>query len=108
MWNEYYWRGGKSCLSLVEEYCLFVGDGTYTLFWWNPWFDGVAPKFRFNRLFDLVVNKLATVSYMFSLGLGEGGEAWKWRRGMLAWEEDLVYFETGEGVVCIYIVLFCR
>jgi len=25
-----------------------------------------------------------------SLGWGEGGEAWKWRRGLRAWEEELL------------------
>jgi len=27
---------------------------------------------------------------MFSLGLGEGGGAWKWRRQLFAWEEEMV------------------
>jgi len=30
------------------------------------------------------------VAYMFSLGWGEGGEAWNWLRQLLAWEEDQV------------------
>jgi len=31
-----------------------------------------------------------TVAYMFALDWGEDGEAWKWRRRLLAWEEELV------------------
>jgi len=27
---------------------------------------------------------------MFALGWGEGGEAWNWRRRLLAWEEELL------------------
>jgi len=27
---------------------------------------------------------------MFSLGWGEGGEAWKWRTTLWAWEEEMV------------------
>ena len=45
-------------------------------------------KHSFSRLFYLVVNKMAAVAEMFSLGWGEGGEVWKWRRRLLAWEEE--------------------
>lgn len=31
-----------------------------------------------------------TVIDMFALGWGEGGEVWKWRQRLLAWEEELV------------------
>jgi len=33
---------------------------------------------------------MAIVAEMFSLRWGEGGEAWKWRRQLLSWEEDQV------------------
>jgi len=33
---------------------------------------------------------MAIVVEMFSFGWREGGEAWKWRRRLLAWEEDQV------------------
>jgi len=39
----------------------------------------------------------------FLLGWGEGGDAWKWRRRLLAWEEKLV-----GNVVLFYYQLFCR
>jgi len=36
------------------------------------------------RLFDLSLLKEVSVFDMCQLGLGEGGEAWKWRRGLFA------------------------
>jgi len=42
------------------------------------------------RLFELTKNKQVTVSEMFVLEWGVGGEAWKWRRRLFAWEEGLV------------------
>jgi len=67
-----------------------VGDGTQTLFWWDPWIDGMVLKISFSRLFDLATNKMATVAEIYSLRWGEEGEAWKWRRRLLAWEEEKV------------------
>ncbi|GAU24627.1 hypothetical protein TSUD_289900 [Trifolium subterraneum] len=67
-----------------------VGDGHSTLFWMDNLL-GECPLARsFSRLFALAENKLITVSEMFTLGWGVGGEAWKWRRRLLAWEEELV------------------
>jgi len=60
-----------------------------TLFWWDPWLEGGILKDRFSRLFYLFDNKLATDADMFSLACGEGGETWKWRRSLLAWDEEL-------------------
>jgi hypothetical protein len=42
---------------------------------------------RFHWLFDLSENRSITVADMFDLGWGFGGEAWKWRRSLFAWEE---------------------
>jgi len=67
-----------------------VGDGAQTLFWWDPWIDRLVLKNTFSRLFDLATNKMATVAEMYSLGWGEEGEAWKWQRRLLAWEEEKV------------------
>jgi len=67
-----------------------VGDGAHTLFWWDPWIDELVLKNSFGRLFDLSNNKMATVTKMYSLGWGEEGEAWKWRRRLFAWEEEKV------------------
>jgi hypothetical protein len=53
-----------------------VGDGVSSLLWKNPWLDDVSLDIRCGRLFDLVVNKCATVAEMFSLGLEVNGEAW--------------------------------
>jgi len=61
-----------------------VEDGTQTLFWWDPWIDGLVLKSSFSRLFDLVVNKMATVAEMFSLGWEEDGEVWQWRHMLFA------------------------
>ncbi|XP_024634727.1 uncharacterized protein [Medicago truncatula] len=45
---------------------------------------------RFRRLFDLSVHQDLTVGAMHALGWGENGEAWRWRRRLFAWEEELV------------------
>jgi hypothetical protein len=45
---------------------------------------------RFKRLFDLSVHQNLTVGAMHTLGWGEDGEAWRWRRRLFAWEEELV------------------
>jgi hypothetical protein len=39
---------------------------------------------------------------MFSLGWGEGREAWGWRRHLVAWEEDLVG-ECGSLLSNVYL-----
>ncbi|GAU17962.1 hypothetical protein TSUD_330870 [Trifolium subterraneum] len=67
-----------------------VGDGVETFFWTDPWLDGIPLCERFQRLFDLSVNKSSTVAGCFSLGWGIGGEAWVWRRQLWAWEEEMV------------------
>jgi len=41
-------------------------------------------------LFYLSVHKDMTVAEIFSLGWGEGEEAWGWRRHLFTWEEYLV------------------
>jgi len=60
-----------------------------TLFRWDPWLDGGILKDKFSWHFFLSINKLATLAGMFLLGWGEGGEAWKWRRRLFAWKEEL-------------------
>ena len=45
---------------------------------------------RFHRLFELSENKMTTVAQMFAWGWYEGGDAWRWRRRLWAWEEVLV------------------
>jgi len=50
-----------------------VGDGAQTLFWWDPWIDGLVLKKSFCRLFDLATDKMATVAEMYSLGWGVEG-----------------------------------
>jgi len=67
-----------------------IGDGAQTLFWWDPWIDGLVLKNSFNRLFDLATNKMTTVAEMYSFGWGVEGDAWQWRRRLLAWEEERV------------------
>jgi hypothetical protein len=41
-------------------------------------------------LYDLADNKNATIFDMWEAGWGVDGEAWKWRRSLRAWEEELV------------------
>ena len=67
-----------------------VGNGQSTLFWVDPWLDNCPLERSYSRLYQLVDNKLVTVSEMCELGRGYGGEAWKWRRRLFAWEEGLV------------------
>ena len=44
----------------------------------------------FSRLFELSVCKGVSVLEMSQLGWGEGGEAWRWRRRLFVWEEEMV------------------
>jgi hypothetical protein len=67
-----------------------VGDGAQTLFWWDPWIDGLVLKNSFSCLFDLATNKMATVVEMYSFRWRVEGEAWQWQRRLLAWEEEKV------------------
>ena len=50
----------------------------------------VAFMERFRRLYDLSIHQNLMVVEMHALGWGEDGEAWRWRRRLLAWEEELV------------------
>ncbi|GAU24552.1 hypothetical protein TSUD_148930 [Trifolium subterraneum] len=66
-----------------------VGDGSGTLFWTDPWLEGIPLSERFGRLVDLDVNKSSSIVEMFALQWEVGGEAWEWRRELWAWEEEL-------------------
>ena len=65
-----------------------VGDESDTLFWYDKWLGSTPLCVCYRRLFDLYENKSITVANFFSLGVAQGGEAWKWRRRLLAWEEE--------------------
>jgi len=69
---------------------LRVGNGVTTWFWLDRWVSDVPLCEKFRRLYDLSDNKLATVAQMFHWGWGVGGEAWKWRRRLWVWEEELL------------------
>jgi hypothetical protein len=45
-----------------------VGDGTNTLFWYDPWLGGIPLCERFGRLFELAATKLRTDTEMFASG----------------------------------------
>jgi hypothetical protein len=45
-----------------------VGDGYITLFLKDPWLDGVPFLVKFSRLYELIENKLTTVTEMNILG----------------------------------------
>jgi hypothetical protein len=70
-----------------------VGNGRESFFWKDTWLaegsQGTLAR-SFSRLYDLAENKLISVHDMFLAGWGLGGEAWKWRRRLFAWEEELV------------------
>jgi hypothetical protein len=50
----------------------------------------VPLRVKFPRLFNLAVDKWATVQKMESRGWAVRGGAWKWRRRLLVWEEETV------------------
>ncbi|XP_045797575.1 uncharacterized protein LOC123891718 [Trifolium pratense] len=50
-----------------------VGDGSDTLFWIDPWLDGISLRERFGRLFELTMTKSRSVAKMFALGWGQMG-----------------------------------
>lgn len=47
-------------------------------------------EIEISRLFYLDVHKERTVEEMKWLGWDEGGDAWEWRRRLLAWEDESV------------------
>ncbi|GAU51257.1 hypothetical protein TSUD_98780 [Trifolium subterraneum] len=60
-----------------------VGDGSDTLFWTDPWVEGIPLCERFGRLFNLAETKSQTVAEMFLRGWGVEGEdqssdRWQW------------------------------
>ena len=67
-----------------------VGGGGSTYFWLDNWVGGVPLSVRFPCLFALAENKEVTVREMSRRGWMDGGDAWTWRRRLLAWEEELV------------------
>ena len=68
---------------------VFGGRGS-TFFWIDDWLGGVPFWVQLSRLFDLAINKWATVHGMEHRGWVDGGGAWEWRRRLLAWEEETV------------------
>lgn len=70
---------------LLDNIHKVVGDGRSTLFWNDMWLDGSSLDTKFNRLFELSVNKLRLnctfppyllliiVSEMYGLGWGVDG-----------------------------------
>ena len=68
----------------------FVGDGKNTLFWFEVWVGGVSFKNRFPRLFELALFKDASVFDMHLLGWDSERVAWRWRRRLFTWGEELL------------------
>jgi len=88
-----WWRVVSSLgreLSFSDHVSRYVGNGRNTLFWSDVWWGGVSFRVRFSRLFNLSVFKEESVFEMSQLGWGEGGEAWRWRRRLFVWEEEMV------------------
>jgi hypothetical protein len=67
-----------------------VGNGFDTFFWSDCWVGSMKLRERFRRLYDLSIHKDKTVGEMRALGWGDDGIAWRWRRRLWAWEEELV------------------
>jgi len=57
----------------------------------DNWVGGVPLGVRFSRIFELAENGRVSVAEMSQLGREEGGEAWRWRRRLFAWEEENVW-----------------
>jgi len=77
--------------------CRSVGNGKHIYFWSDVWIGGMAFKDRFSRLIELSVDKWVSVFDCFQLGWDVNGEDWKWRRRLLACEEDQV------GELCLLL-----
>jgi len=67
----------------------FINTLNATRMNYKLWICELPFELRFRRLFDLADNKLVFVTEMHFLGWGVNGEAWKWRRRLFAWEEEL-------------------
>ncbi|KEH28085.1 hypothetical protein MTR_5g464500 [Medicago truncatula] len=67
-----------------------VGNRKHMLIWSNVWVGGVFFRDRFSRLFELSMLKGESVFDMCQLGWENEREAWRWRRRLFAWEQDLV------------------
>ena len=67
-----------------------VGNGRNTRFWVDGWLGGVAFSVRFSRLYDLSLDREVSVSDMFQGGWGIDGAAWRWRRRLFVWEEEML------------------
>ena len=67
-----------------------VCNGKKMLFWSEVWTGGMSFRERFSRLYDLSLFKDKSVFDMCQLGWGEGGDAWRWKRRLFAWEEEAV------------------
>ena len=86
-------RGGVELVDgswFEDNVCRVVGGGGSTFFGLDNWVGGVPLRVRFPRLFDLEIDKLVTVQEMERRGWGLSGDAWVWRRRLLAWEEETV------------------
>jgi len=67
-----------------------LGNDFNNFFWSDCWVGTVSLMEIFRRLYDLSIHKDLSAGEMHALGWGEDGEAWRWRRRLLAWEEELV------------------
>jgi len=59
-------------------------------FWLDRWVGDVHLSDRFHHLYDLSEYKSIIVAEMFARGWDEGGDAWKWRRRLWVWEEEML------------------
>ena len=67
-------EGGSWCEANVKK---VVGNGFNTYFWLDYWVGSSKSMEGFQRLGE-----------MCALGWDDGGDAWGWRRRLLAWEEE--------------------
>jgi len=87
-YTEWGWIGEGSWFE--ETVRRVVGGGSSTYFCLDNWVGDTPLCVRFPRLYDLAENKGVMVREMDRRGWVVGGDAWEWRRCLLAWEEESV------------------
>jgi len=61
-----------------------VGNNFNTFFRSDCWVGPTTLRKRFRRLYDLSIQNDKTVGEMSVLGWGDEGDAWRWRRRLMA------------------------
>jgi hypothetical protein len=87
-------RGEEDWLN--EEIERRVGDGASTPFWKVAWRGEVPFIYKYNRLFSISTQQEAMVEDMWEVNEDGGRWAFRWRRRLFVWEENLLTNLMGE------------